>query len=251
MEISFTGKTAIVTGAASGIGAAIARTLAASGASVVVADLEQDAAERTCAAIRETGGTALPCVADVSDPEQVAAMIDLATRETGALHLLVNNAGIGGPMVPVGEHPIDDWQKVIAVNLHGVFYGMRHAIPEMKKAGGGAIVNISSILGAVGFANASPYVASKHAIIGLTKSAALEHAADNIRVTAVGPGFIHTALVDTNLDQATQDYLAGLHAMKRFGTPQEVADLVAYLLSDAAGFITGSYHAVDGGFLAQ
>jgi NAD(P)-dependent dehydrogenase (short-subunit alcohol dehydrogenase family) len=251
MEISFTGKTAIVTGAASGIGAAIARTLAASGATVVVADLERDAAERTCAAIREAGGTALPCAADVSDPEQVAAMIGLATRETGALHLLVNNAGIGGPMVPVGAHPVEDWQKVIGVNLHGVFYGMRHAIPEMKKAGGGAIVNISSILGAVGFANASPYVASKHAIIGLTKSAALEHAADKIRVTAVGPGFIHTPLVDAHLDEATQDYLAGLHAMKRFGTPQEVADLVAYLLSDAAGFITGSYHAVDGGFLAQ
>ena len=248
MDIRFDTKTAIVTGAASGIGLAIARNLAQSGALVVLADLDLAKAQ---AAASDIGHGALAFAVDVAQPDQVAAMVDFALAETGGLHLLVNNAGIGGPLEPVGNYPLDGWHKVIDVNLNGVFYGLRHAIPAMKAAGGGSIVNMSSILGQVGFAGAGAYVAAKHALLGLTKAAALDHAADGIRVNAVGPGFIHTPLVEAALDADTLKALEGLHALKRMGTPQEVSSLVCYLLSDQASFITGSYHLVDGGYTAQ
>lgn len=251
MELNFNGKTAIVTGAASGIGAAIAEALAASGATVVVSDLKQEAAQAEVEKIEAAGGKALAFAGDVADPASVEAMVKFAEEKTGALHLLVNNAGIGGAAAPVGEYPIDSWKQVIDINLNGVFYGIRFAVPAMKKAGGGAIVNIASVLGSVGIANSSAYVTAKHGVVGLTKNAALEHAADNIRVTAVGPGFIHTPLVDANLDDATQDFLASQHAFNRLGTPEEVSSLVLYLLSDQASFVTGSYHLVDGGYAAR
>ncbi|MCM2563611.1 SDR family oxidoreductase [Lutimaribacter sp. EGI FJ00015] len=244
----FTGKTAVVTGAASGIGAVIAHELAASGATVIVSDLQAEGCDQTVTAIMDKGGKALAFAADVSDPSSMEALVAFAEAETGALHLAVNNAGIGGAQAPVGEYPLEAWQQVMDVNLNGVFYAMRYQIPAMERAGGGAIVNMASILGSVGFANSSAYVASKHAIVGLTKTAAIEYAQKSVRINAVGPGFVETPLLTKNLSQDMLDGLAGLHPMGRIGKPEEVSALTCFLLSDRASFITGSYHLVDGGY---
>ncbi|MBE0412294.1 SDR family oxidoreductase [Yoonia sp.] len=246
----FSEKTAIVTGAASGIGAAIAHELAAAGATVIVSDLRADGCDGVVKDIRDRGGKALAYAADVGDPAAMEALVAFAEAETGALHLAVNNAGIGGAQAPVGEYPLESWAQVINVNLNGVFYGMRYQIPAMERAGGGAIVNMASILGSVGFAHSSAYVASKHAVLGLTKTGAMEYAQKGIRINAVGPGFIQTPLLTDNLDQDMLDGLAGMHPIGRIGTPEEVSALTCFLLSDRASFITGSYHLVDGGYTA-
>lgn len=251
MQFDFNGKTAIVTGAASGIGAAIARDLARFGASVVLADMDEAGMSAIRDEITSSGGKAFVRKTDTGVAAEVADLVDFAVAQTGGLHLLVNNAGIGGPAEPVGDYPLDGWQKVIDVNLSGVFYGMRYAIPEMVKAGGGAIVNMASILGSVGFRGASAYVASKHALLGLGRAAALDHATDGIRVNTVGPAFIATPLLTDNLSSEMLDGLAGLHPQGRIGTPEEVSALTCFLLSDRASFINGSYHLVDGGYTAQ
>jgi len=244
-------KVALVTGAGSGIGREIAYHYAAEGAKVVVSDINETGGAETVARIRERGGRAIFVRADTSKPDDSEALVRAAVKEFGALHIATNNAGIGGPSLPVGEYPIDGWDKVIAVNLSGVFYGMRYQIPAMLAAGGGAIVNIASILGQVGFRNAAAYVAAKHGVVGLTQNAALEYGPQKIRVNAVGPGFIMTPLLEKNMTPDALKTVAGMHPMGRLGRSEEVAELVLWLSSEKASFVTGGYYAVDGGYLAQ
>lgn len=251
MDLRFDGKTVIVTGGGSGIGAATAEELASSGATVIVADLNLEHAEQVVQGVTDKGGKAYPFAVDVAKVDQVKAMVDFAVAKTGALYGIVNNAGIGGPAAPTGSYDLEGWQRVIDINLSGVFYGMRFAIPEIEKAGGGAVVNVASILGSVGFANSTAYVSAKHAVVGATKNAALEHAAGGVRVNSVGPGFIQTPMVADALDEATLKFLEGKHALNRLGRSEEVAALIVFLLSERASFITGSYHLVDGGYTAQ
>ncbi|MEU7043131.1 SDR family NAD(P)-dependent oxidoreductase [Streptomyces varsoviensis] len=245
----FSGRTALVTGAASGIGKAVAHRLAAGGAAVVVADRAEEAARETAAKLTADGARAVAVAVDVSDAASVEAAVGFAVDTYGALHLAVNNAGITGANSPIGEYAPEDWRRVIDTNLNGIFYSMRYEIPAMLTAGGGAVVNMSSAFGVNGFANASAYVATKHGIIGLTKTAALEYASRNIRVNAVGPGFIDTPVLSV-ADDALRAHLASLHPAGRFGAPEEVAELVAFLLGDRASFIHGSFHPVDGGYSA-
>ena len=252
-------KIAIVTGAGSGLGEATSLLFAKNGATVVLADLDVDGAERVLRQIERAGGKGRVVRTDVSKPEDAKALVDAAVREFGRLDIAVNNAGIGGPTAPVGEYPIDGWDRIIGINLSGVFYGMRYQIPAMLESGGGAIVNMASIAGKVGLANAGGYAAAKHGVVGLTETAAVEYGARGIRVNAVGPGFIKTPLIGKRavLDAGSADAgdemqaLAALHPMNRLGEPGEVAELVRFLASDRASFITGAYYNVDGGYLAQ
>jgi NAD(P)-dependent dehydrogenase (short-subunit alcohol dehydrogenase family) len=246
----FEGKVAIVTGAGSGIGEAVARAFAERGGSVVVADINQAAAEKVAKSLSNDGGSAKSIAADVADPVVVEAMVQFAVESFGGLDVAVNNAGIGGPLAATGDYPLDGWRKVIDINLTGVFYCMRYQIPAMLARGGGAIVNVASIMGAVGTANSSAYVAAKHGVLGLTKAAAIEYATRNIRVNSVGPGFIETPLLTSTLDEASLGAIAALHPIQRLGTSEEVAALIVFLASDQASFITGSYHLVDGGYTA-
>lgn len=251
MTKEFEGKTALVTGGASGIGAAIVKELAAAGANVVVADLEADAARQMADAVAAEGGSARPFALDVADPAAVQAMVDFAVKEFGGLNLAVNNAGIGGAAKPTADYTLEDWKSVIDVNLNGVFYCMKAEIPAMLEAGGGSIVNMSSILGTNGFATASAYVTAKHGLVGLTKTSAIEYSAQGIRINAVGPGFIETPLLTKHLDAETLAGIAKMHPIGRLGRPEEVSALAVFLLSDRSSFITGSYHLVDGAYAAQ
>ncbi len=253
------GKIAIVTGAGSGLGEATSVVFAKNGATVVLADLDVEGAERVLRQIEQGGGKGRVVRTDVSKPDDARALVDIALKEYGRLDIAVNNAGIGGPTTPVGEYPIDGWDRIIGINLSGVFYGMRHQIPAMLESGGGAIVNMASIAGKVGLANASGYAAAKHGVVGLTETAAVEYGERGIRVNAVGPGFIHTPLIGKRAVMDTEaasggdelQALAALHPMNRLGEASEVAELVLFLASDRASFITGAYYNVDGGYLAR
>jgi len=243
-------KVALITGAGSGIGKAIAVLYASAGARVVVSDIDEKGGNATMSTIKANGGDAIFVKADTAIPEEHKKLVDQTVRQFGGLHIAVNNAGIGGPLNKVSEYPIDGWDKVISINLSGVFYGMHYQIPAMIHSGGGSIVNMASILGKVGTKGSPAYVAAKHGVIGLTEAAALEYADQGVRINAIGPGYIQTPLLDI-LDDTTINLLKGLHPMGRLGQPEEVAELALWLNSDKASFVTGSYYNVDGGYLAQ
>lgn len=244
-------KVALVTGAGSGIGEAVALLFAKHGARLVLADVDVAGCERVAATIKAAGSEAITVRNDVSVAAECEVAVATAMKVFGRLDVAVNNAGIGGPAAPTGEYPLDGWEKVIGVNLNGVFYGMRYQIPAMLKSGGGSIINMASILGQVGFAYSSAYVAAKHGVVGLTKNAAMEYATQGIRVNSVGPGFIRTPLLDKNLTEEQLTGITALHPIGRLGHPEEVAELVLWLASDKASFVTGSYYAVDGGYLTR
>lgn len=240
-------KVALVTGGASGIGRAIVELFVKEGAKVVFTDLNEDLGKNVQ---DELGAQTYFVKSDASSAEDNKKAVEETIAKFGALHIAVNNAGIGGEPNAVGDLSIDGWKKVIDVNLNGVFYGMHFQLPEIEKVGG-SIINIASILGQVGFANSSAYVAAKHGVVGLTKSAAWEYGTRKVRINAVGPGFIATPLVDNALDADTLKYLETQHALQRLGTSEEVASLVLWLASDQSSFATGGYYPIDGGYLAR
>lgn len=241
-------KVAIVTGGASGIGKAIVELFVKEGAKVVVADLNEKLGNDL---INNHGeGNLIFVKADASSAEDNKKIVEAAIENFGALHIAVNNAGIGGESNPVADLSIEAWKKVIDINLNGVFYGMHYQLPEIEKVGG-SIINMASILGAVGFAKSSAYVAAKHGVVGLTQTAGWEYATKGVRINAIGPGFISTPLVDDNLDPDSLKFLETQHAFQRLGKPEEVAELALWLASDKASFVTASYYPVDGGYLAR
>jgi NAD(P)-dependent dehydrogenase (short-subunit alcohol dehydrogenase family) len=249
--------TAVITGAAAGIGRATALTFAAEGARVVVSDVDAKGGAETVALIEKAGGKAVFVAADVSKSADVAALLAKALATYGKIDCAVNNAGIEGKIAPMADQPGDNFDAIIAVNLKGTFLCLQAEISAMLKTGGGSIVNLASVAGLIGFPGLSPYVASKHGVTGLTRNAALEYGKSGIRVNAVCPGGIDTRMLDSLAEQATggaqtsAEMMDPLHPIGRIGTPQEVAELIVWLCSPRASFVTGAVIPVDGGYVAQ
>ena len=243
----------IVTGGSSGIGRAAATRFAEEGSSVVVADVDEEGGQETVDLIEDDGGEATFVAVDVSDADEVEAMVETAVDTYGGLDYAFNNAGIEGKNTPASDQPMENWDRVIGINLTGVFLCMRAQIPTMLDSGGGAIVNTSSVAGVVGFPGLAPYVASKHGVIGLTKTAAVEYSGEGVRVNAICPGVIETPMVDragTDSPEMIEQTIAAT-PIGRLGEPEEIGDAAVWLCSDDASFVTGEAFVVDGGLVAQ
>lgn len=245
-------KIALITGAAAGIGRATALKFASEGAKVVASDVNVKGGKETVEMIKKAGGDAIFVKSDISQSTDVKALVAETVKAYGRLDCACNIAGILGTMGPFTDQTEDDFDRVIAVNLRGTFLCIQSELEQMLKNGGGTIVNVASIAGLVGSAGISPYVASKHAVTGLTKTAALEFAQQGIRVNAVCPGGIETDMVQSFLsEEFTEEMLDGMHPIGRIGQPEEVAELMVWLCSDRSSFMTGAIIPIDGGFVAQ
>jgi len=243
-------KVVIVTGASSGIGQAAAITFSKEGAKVCLADINQQGLDSTAALIKELGGEVISVLTNVADPLACQNMVDQTVAAFGGLHIIFNNAGIAGVDAAVGDQSIDNWQRVIDINLNGVFYCTKSALPQLAKAGGGVIINTASIYGLMGARALSPYVAAKHAIIGLTKTTALEYASQNIRCVAICPGYVVTEMTESAMSEDEKQQFSDLIPQGRGATPQEIANFVVWAASDKASYMNGSFHVLDGGLLS-
>ena len=246
----FAGKLAFVTGAGSGIGSATARLLAAAGASVIVADIQLQAAQAVAQELRDAGARASAMSIDVADPRSVKDALESACASHGGLDLAVNAAGITGALRPCADFELEEWMRIIGVNLTGLFLCMKSELQQMQRRGGGAIVNISSIMGQLALPGTIAYAASKHGVEGATKAAALDYAQQGIRVNAVAPGYVDTAMI-AGRRPATHDKIVAMHPLGRIAQPHEIAELIVFLLSPRASFITGSVHHADGAYSAR
>lgn len=249
-------RVVLITGAATGIGRETALAFARRKARtrLVISDVNEKELNKTAEHVKEAGAEVLSVIADISEAEAVRKMIDKSVEEFGRLDVACNNAGIGGESAATADYSIEGWDKVMNINLRGQFLCMKYELRAMHKNGGGSIVNVSSILGKVGFAQAPAYVAAKHGLIGLTKTAAVEYAEQGIRVNAVCPGFIETPMLENaelTTNEETKQYLVSLHPVGRLGKPREVADVIVWLASEEASFVTGHSLLVDGGYTAR
>jgi len=251
-DLKMRSKTALVTGAGSGIGRAIALTFSREGAYVALADMNELGGKETLEMIKKAGGKAFFIKTDVSRTPDVEKMVQETVKEFGRLDYAANNAGIEGTQGNILDQTEESWDRVLNVNLKGVWLCMKYEIPEMLKNPGGAIVNTASVAGLAGFAGLSPYVASKHGVVGITRTAALEFATKGIRINAVCPGVIKTPMIDrfTHGDEEIAKTFTALEPVGRMGKPEEIAEAVVWLCSDAASFVDGFPMAVDGGFIA-
>lgn len=247
------GKVAIVTGAASGVGRATALLFATEGARVVAADVDKTRGDTVVQEITGAGGDAVFVRVDVSSPEQVEALVRTAVETYGKLDVIFNNAGIEGQQGSTADCTVENFDRVISINLKGVFLGMKYAIPAMLRNGGGAIINTASVAGLVGFVNIPAYCASKGGVLQLTKTAALEYGKQGIRVNAICPGVIATPMIDRFTETAGEAGRQAMEAMEpigRMGKPEEIAQMALFLASDESAFCTGAPFIVDGGFVA-
>jgi NAD(P)-dependent dehydrogenase (short-subunit alcohol dehydrogenase family) len=247
-------RVTVITGAGSGIGRACALAFAQEGARVVVSDIASEGGNETVKMIKQAGGEASFIRCDVAQPKEIEALIRSTVEAYGRLDCAVNNAGIAGVQANTADYPLENWQKVIAINLTAPWLCMKYELAQMVKQGKGAIVNMASILGTTGFVQSGAYVAAKHGLVGATRTAALEYAKAGIRVNAVCPGFIETPLLhqtEVGSNEQVLQAIASLHPIGRLGTPEEIACMVLWLCSDAASFVTGATMIVDGGYTAQ